>query len=327
MADTASRDPGSDRVPSARLAESSGTAAAATTTTTTATAAAAAAVPPPAAHTVSPSAGSEAASPGINQATVITVKRGVNELIPVSLGFVNRIVTPFARPEVVSSSLTGSAESCEEFCIRGNVVYVSPRETLPLGMFITEKGRPERSLSLTLLPRRIPPREIFFRFPDGEDRSGLVSAPEENRERRENAGDYVTEIKSLLTEAALNRIPQGYELRDTAADMRLPSCAQRGLTFSFTSPGQRLTGRRFALYIGVVRNTTRRDIEFDESSCSGNDVAAVAAWPEILLPPGGKSEIFVVRRLYPDGTGAGSFRPNLLREGRTLIRGGSDGQK
>ncbi len=323
MADTASRDPGSDRVPSARLAESSGTAA----TTATATATATAAVPPPAVHTVSPSAGSEAASLGINQATVITVKRGVNELIPVSLGFVNRIVTPFARPEVVSSSLTGSAESCEEFCIRGNVVYVSPRETLPLGMFITEKGRPERSLSLTLLPRRIPPREIFFRFPDGEDRSGLASAPEENRERRENAGDYVTEIKSLLTEAALNRIPQGYELRDTAADMRLPSCAQRGLTFSFTSPGQRLTGRRFALYIGVVRNTTRRDIEFDESSCSGNDVAAVAAWPEILLPPGGKSEIFVVRRLYPEGTGAGSFRPNLLREGRTLIRGGSDGQK
>ena len=36
---------------------------------------------------------------------------------------------------------------------------------------------------------------------------------------------------------------------------------------------------------------------------------------------------FVIQTAVLRGSSILSFRPNLLREGRTLIRGGSDGQK
>ncbi len=248
----------------------------------------------------------------LNRETVITVRRGVNEIIPISLGYVNRIVTPFAHPEVVSSSVFSATDSCEEFCIRGNVIYITVSDSRPVAMFVTEQGRPEKSISVTMLPKQIPPREVTFRFPEGSGAQPDFKG-NDRAMRFEHSSDYITSIKKILKSAALNKIPEGYELHETGTDQSVPYCAQSGLEFRFKSPWQYMMGYSFAVYIGVVQNTSDRDIEFDETSCSAHDVAAVAAWPRIYLSPGEKTELFVVRRMYHENGSKELFRPNLLR--------------
>ena len=252
----------------------------------------------------------------LNRENIITVRRGVNEIIPVSLGYVNRIVTPFAHPEVVSSSVFSSADSCEEFCIRGNVIYITTSDSRPVAMFVTEQGRPEKSISITMIPKQIPPREVIFRFPAGEETSAETASAARGSDaamRFERSSDYITSIKKILKSAALNRIPEGYELHVTGEDQTVPFCEQSGLHFSFRSPGQYMKGYHFSVYIGVVTNRSDHEIEFDETSCSAPDVAAVAAWPKIYLFPGDKTELFIVRRLYHESGSEELFRPNLLR--------------
>ncbi|MBQ8708402.1 MAG: type-F conjugative transfer system secretin TraK [Succinivibrionaceae bacterium] len=253
---------------------------------------------------------------GLNRQSVITVRPGINEIIPVSRGFVNRIVTPFAHPEVISSSVFSGADSCEEFCIRGSVIYIAFSDARPVAMFVTEQGRADVSISVTMIPRNIPPREVIFRLPAGDDSRQPPAADQHAARRFEQSGDYISTIKKILKSAALNRVPEGYELRNTADSAGVPSCHQRGLEFSFANPGQMLAGYNFSVYIGVVKNVSDRQIEFDEISCADPDVAAVASWPISLLYPGDRSELFVIRRLYHDRTETEAFRPNLLREGR-----------
>lgn len=45
----------------------------------------------------------------VNENPVLTMKPGVNQIIPIAIGHPNRVVTPFGNPEIVSTSLTGGA--------------------------------------------------------------------------------------------------------------------------------------------------------------------------------------------------------------------------
>ena len=93
----------------------------------------------------------------------ISVEFGKNIMIPVALGFTNRFVTPFADPVVVSTSLSMAGQNgTGEVLIRNNTVYVSTTKDYPVTMFITQRDSEQYAISLTLLPRRIPPREIVF---------------------------------------------------------------------------------------------------------------------------------------------------------------------
>ncbi len=250
----------------------------------------------------------------INTANIIQVTQGVNEIIPISQGYVNRIVTPFAHPEVISSSIASSADpaSCETFCIRGKVIYITTNDNHPIGLFITEEGSSTYSISLTLIPKHIPPREIVFELSQSDNPATFNSSRQKAREF-ERSTDYVSTLKNLLKALALNQIPQGYELHTTAANQQVPQCRQQGLSFSFKNPGQYLLGFNFAVYIGVVTNNSSRQLEFMEEACGSADVAAVAAWPQIFLAPGEHSELFVVKKLYAPQMESQSFRPNLLR--------------
>ncbi|MDV5598775.1 hypothetical protein QM084_26625 [Klebsiella pneumoniae] len=89
----------------------------------------------------------------------------------------NRIVTPFSNPEIVSTSLTGATDNgqCGEVCIKENVVYVATDKQYPVTMFITEKGSEAQALSLTMVPRRIPPREVFLKLDGGVGITGAFA--------------------------------------------------------------------------------------------------------------------------------------------------------
>lgn len=256
-------------------------------------------VQPAPAETPAPPAPASASRP--DAARALKVVSGVNEIVDVALGHLNRIVTPFAAPEVYTASQAKTK-------VVGNVVYVGTDKAAPVGLYITDRGEDgAEAISLTLVPRRIPPRELRVQiqsYPNGGD----------SRARRwEESQPYVETIRNLFRAIALGERPAGYELRERPTSRWTPPCEApggiQGLSFSFAK-GQSALGHHFEVAIGVVKNATGGPIELDETWCADHDIAAVAFWPRNLLEPGQTTEVYVAKRHEPGARG---------RERRSLV--------
>lgn len=231
-----------------------------------------------------------------NENPVLTMKPGVNQIIPIAVNHPNRIVTPFANPEVVSTSLAAGKEGeCGEICIKDNVVYVATDKLVPVTMFITNKGSEAQALSLTMLPRRVPPREVFLKL-DGASAAMAVGAGSGNAKAAawETSQPYIETLRTAFRKIALNEIPQGYTMTQIPHELQsqAPRCAQAGMPVDF-SHGQYLAGHNLNIFIGVATNTTSQPLEFKEAMCGNWDVAAVTSWPLKVLEPGQRTEVYV----------------------------------
>ena len=109
----------------------------------------------------------------------------------------------------------------------------------------------------------------------------------------------------MLRAVALNEIPSGFELQNITPGSYRPDCSGGDAEVSFEG-GQLLTGSRFDVLIGTVRNRGTSVVQTDEK------IAAVALWPRIMLQPGESTEIYVVTD-KSGFSGNDGFRPNLLR--------------
>lgn len=235
----------------------------------------------------------------------LSVTPGVNELVPVAVGHLNRVVTPFSNPQVTTSS----AATTE---IRNNVVYVGTDQESPVTMFITQKDSEAEAISLTLVPRRIPPREVFVELDGGRSVQFGLSV-NEPAGRWEESQPYVDTLRNLLRSVALGELPQGYTFHETRGRGGMPACQQAGLSFDFAN-GQVMMGQNLRVSIGTATNTSSQPLEFREASCGNWDVAAVAAWPRNVLAPDEKTEIYVVNRRgqQPNAPTNSQRRPSLL---------------
>jgi conjugal transfer pilus assembly protein TraK len=238
----------------------------------------------------------------MNDATTIMMRRGVNEIIPVAVHHMNRIVTPFSSPVVKTVANA-------DVSVDANVVYVATGETAPVTLFITEDGNPDVSMNLTLVPRRIPAREVFLTLEESlmMARNSVGST---KADRWERSQPYVETIRTVFRGLALGELPQGYSLARYPASRQAPNCVMDGLAFNFKN-GQLLSGHNMQVSVGVVQNTSTAPIEIREAVCGGWDVTAVAAWPNNMLMPGQKSEIYVAERINRS-TKSASKRPSLL---------------
>lgn len=213
----------------------------------------------------------------------IIVKPGVNEIIEVAVNHFNRIVTPFERPSVKKSEgVTVQATD--------NVIYVGTSQESPVTLFITEKGDESQALSLTLIPRKVPPREVRLTLESSS--SGSVST--KKAEKWEKNQPYVATLEKLFRTLALGELPPGYSLEKVPRG-ELPKCRQAGLTFNFET-GQTAMGHNLLVHIGVATNTSPEPIEFVENQCGDWDVAAVSAYPKNVLQPGERTEIYVAQK-------------------------------
>lgn len=237
----------------------------------------------------------------VNDSAIIVMEPGVNQLAPIAIGHLNRIVTPFDQPAV---NTTSNADTR----IENNIVYVSTSDKMPVTMFLTQAGDESRALSLTLVPQQIPPRELFLRMPDHMQQAGMVSNA--RAEKWENSQPYIDTIRSLFRHIALGEIPQGYTMSGVTSGVKLPACEMPGVTFDF-SRGQVLNGHSLSVVVGVARNVSGREEEIKESACGDWDVAAVAAWPHNVLMGGQATEIYVARKIQRK-TGPVSKRPSLI---------------
>lgn len=241
---------------------------------------------------------------------IITVKNGVNELIPIGIGHGNRIVTPFSTPSVMSSSLDDSDNEgvVGTIKIQDNVIYVTTGQDYPISMFIREAGSEQRAINVTLIPKRIPPREIQLKLDDTFSEYSFVN---KKAQAWETSQPYIDTIKNLFRTIALGEIPSGYNISKVKNDMNLPKCAQKGITVDFNK-GQVLSGHNLIVYIGVAKNISNAPIEFNEMSCGDRNTAAVTVWPYHTLEKGQTTEIYVATKIIQYSQKNSRFRPSLL---------------
>jgi conjugal transfer pilus assembly protein TraK len=213
----------------------------------------------------------------------IQIKPGTNEIVTVSKGLMNRIVVPFPTPEVhtVNDSVIK---------VKNNIIYVATQTKSPIGLFITDKDDQSIAISMTLVPRDIPPREIRLKLNRG------ISTWSGNPMARkwEESGDYTSQVKKLLRSIALQEKPPGYSLTKLSReDQARFACQIPGLDLAIS---QSIEGHHFRVGILTAVNTSKETIEINEPDCHRDGVVAVAAWPTVVLRPGEASELYIVRR-------------------------------
>ena len=222
---------------------------------------------------------------------VLSITPRVNEIIPIATGHPNRFTTPFENPMIrTTSSAT--------FDVAGRDLYVSSRdEGRPITAFINDEGNPDLTLSVTFVPQRIPPVDLQLEIDSSVLASGVnPNVSVERAQSWEESNPYITTLRNLLRDVATGETPSGYSLSEMPYIGGTPDCFQPGLNFDFVN-GQTLDGHRLRVSIGVIENISSEIIEFREPACAGDDVRAVAAWPNPLLAPGEKTEVYVVRSI------------------------------
>jgi conjugal transfer pilus assembly protein TraK len=246
----------------------------------------------------------------------ISVRPGINTIIPVAIGHINRIKTPF------STAFIDTADG-SEMQVRGSVIYIAPTQTRPVTMFVSEQGDESLAMSLTLVPENIPPVEVSLNFDPRLIGAGTpVPAPPSGPAIPAASGlpamgqqDYVDEIRTVMRELALGDIPRGYTMSALGAG-RYPSCVTdpgSGFQVSFER-GQHFQGGSLEIVVGAVQRVSGIGrAEFKEVWCGRSAaVAAVALFPSPLMAPGDDAEVYIVLR-QAAATVATDQRPRLVR--------------
>ena len=237
----------------------------------------------------------------------ITVEPGVNEIIQIATGHPNRIVTPFKAPRVVTTA-AASVETSE------NVIYVAPTGPALITMFLTETGDESVSISLTLQPKKIPPRELRLDLPPGVlVKTDETSSPSKRQARPDNSRAYVARAGEVFDQLAKGHVPEDLAF-SLQAPPPYPLCTvENGYEVSFAE-GQYLLGQGQEIYVGVVRNGGASAAAFQEPWCYSEGVIAVALWPRATLRPGEFAEIYLSRTVPdPAAIDPRAARPSLLQ--------------
>ena len=242
-------------------------------------------------------------SQSLDTLQTITVQPGVNELIQVAIGHPNRIVTPFKAPRVVTSA-TAVVETSE------HVIYVVPAHASPVTMFVTETGDEGNAISLTLLPREIPPRELRLQLPPGV--SPPKAAAWSRKNQRHDDRSYAVLAGKAFDKLANGQLPDDFAFSEEAPHPHPLCAAENGFEVAF-GKGQYLLGANQEIYIGVVRNGGSTTAVFQEPWCYSTGVIAVALWPRAHLQPGEAAEIYLARALAgPEAVPSAGARPSLI---------------
>jgi conjugal transfer pilus assembly protein TraK len=224
----------------------------------------------------------------------LNVTPGVNEIVKIAKGFTNRLVTPFANPRLITSNdLTHK--------ISGNIVYITTNKSNPLGVYITDKDNTDNSISLTLIPKVIPARQINLKI------DGLVKKVKVNVETRkwEESRPYVDTLKLMMRELAFNKIPSGYNMEKFSGTML---CTQDGLQLEAK---QKMVGSNLDIIVFKATNMTNNHFLINESSCYRPGFLAISTWPKTKLNPSESTELYVIKKHYEESSSS-TIRPSVL---------------
>lgn len=232
----------------------------------------------------------------------ISLAPGKNTIIPISKIHANRFLTPFKRPYIQTTSEN------VEYVIDGSAIYVASGSDSLCTLFIVEfNDRDGDSMSLTLVPKAIPPREITLSFAV-RDGFGSHRSFYKAEEYEKKQSDFVGLIKNLVKETAKGNIPDGYSLSkmNPSDDIGL-RCEIEGLILY---PGQKMVGANFSSYIFIAENITNEKLLIDEKKCYSDNVLAVSGLHRILMPGDATELYFVVKNAVKEKE---RKRPSLIK--------------
>jgi conjugal transfer pilus assembly protein TraK len=238
----------------------------------------------------------------------IQIKPGINELMPIAVGHLNRLITPFDNPVVTTTSQATTST-------QGKIVYVATADETPVTLYITPGDNQDIALSLTLIPKRIPAREIHLSL-DKDSLTVLRKLQQQTQASNYGVGDqeqaYIAQLKKLFRELGLQRTPPGFSLREPTNNEHI-QCLQDSIQIK---TGQVLEGQDMLILVGLARNTGLAPLEFDERACATThtEVLAVAAWPKVVLGQNEATELYVAIRRSADASV--ELRPSLLSGGQ-----------
>ena len=209
----------------------------------------------------------------------IQAMNGVNEMVPVSTMYPNRIATPFASPKVVDFSST-------QYQIIGSDVYVVPKGDKPIGIFIRDAARPDSSftVALTLVPKQIPGVSVLVNI-DGDTRSKSASkaAPEEETK----VASYEDMLRKLVRRLVLNRPLSGYSNTDLNTGVAKIGALN-------VIPEKQFSGTTFDIYRYRIVNTGKESLELSEESFYRPGVKAVVFYPAVRLDSWKHTKVFII---------------------------------
>ena len=233
----------------------------------------------------------------------IQIKPGFNELMPIAVGHLNRLVTPFDNPVVTTTSQATTSS-------KGKIVYVATADETPVTLYITPGDNKDIALSLTLIPNRIPAHEIHLSL--DKDNYKLLNKVQQQAKATTRPADheqeYISHLKKLFRDLGLQKTPAGFSQRDPGHAENI-HCLQNQIQIK---TGQVLEGQDMLILVGVAHNSRAVTFEFDERSCATtkDEVLAVATWPKVVLAPNESTELYVALRHSPVQTT--TLRPSLL---------------
>lgn len=231
----------------------------------------------------------------------IEVEQGVNEVISIAVSHLNRITTPFSNA-LVKTVDAGNVD------VRGGILYVSTNQDDPVTLFIHEKGDESLALSITLVPRHIPPRDITLML-KGMDYQTKMRKMSKKAKKWEQQRGYIDGLKDSMKALASGDIPSGYSLRNYTLADRYFDCRKNEQGIS-VEPKQVLDGHNIIYTVSLVENISVNTIELTESLCYEHGVMSVSFWPSVVLRPGEKTELYIAHQRPRKPRG--NVRPSLV---------------
>ncbi|MEQ1486694.1 type-F conjugative transfer system secretin TraK [Methyloglobulus sp.] len=233
---------------------------------------------------------------------VIRPRPGQTENVVIARGKLNRIVTPYADPKVLTVDSV-------ETKVDGSSVYIATDSETPVSLFITD-AETGGAASLQLSPQSmVSPVEMRIEADQGklvERGDGELSYG--SRLFRQDS-PYITEVKGIMQALGKQLIPSGFTLVETNEDsIPVSVCHAPNLSFRL---GQVLAGTESRIFVFIAQNNGTNPMVFEESVCASENTVAVAAWPKVHLAPGERTEVYVLMR-QPELKSGEETRPALL---------------
>lgn len=149
----------------------------------------------------------------------------------------------------------------------------------------------QRQRLFILTPRLIGDQTDPTRYVTADNRQQLSDAMARVERRHDNANQHDV-VENAFRDLAEGQMPVGFQAQRSGP--RLSEVCRSAPSLLFDgSRNQWYSNGAIQLSVGVVRNTGRQPVRFDEVNCAGKRTLAVAAWPHAALAPGEAVEVFL----------------------------------
>lgn len=242
-----------------------------------------------------------------NQVTIIP---GRAELMPMAIGHLNRIETPFTDP-MVRTSAAADALSVE---FDQNFVYVSLNQAVTL--FIHERGHPDPAVVVALIPEQIAPRQVRINVPSTiaaqikkqaprptkptATGAGKTSGPRANtagvtRQNPAGLGSRSAKAVRDLRTFSEGKMPRGFQHGQISNYHVADFCrGAQGVTFSFNEGSMIFDGTNYIVR-GMAETRSGKPIDLNEQWCMQQPGSLAAGFfPKTQISQGSPTDFFVI---------------------------------